>query len=108
MSAGTGENEQGLVKILDFTRLAAIAILLLHFYYYCYKAFEEWQLTTTITSRLLQNVYNTGLFDNFNFSKLIALGLLVISLIGAKGRKDEKLIGKTVVMWLLTGLILFF
>jgi len=108
MSSGTGENEQGLMKILDFTRLAAIAILLLHFYYYCYKAFEEWQLTTTITSRLLQNIYNTGLFSNFNFSKLIALGLLVISLIGAKGRKDEKLNSRSVVIGLMAGLFIFF
>jgi YWFCY protein len=108
MSSGTGENEQGLMKILDFTRLAAIAILLLHFYYYCYKAFEGWQLTATITSRLLQNIYNTGLFSSFNLSKLIALGLLVISLIGATGRKDEKLNGKTVTILLLTGLCLFF
>lgn len=108
MSTGTGENEQGLMKILDFTRLAAIVVLLLHFYYYCYKAFEEWQLTTTISSRLLQNIYSTGLFGNFNFSKLIALGLLVISLIGAKGRKDEKLNSKSVVTWLLIGLFLFF
>ena len=29
--SGTGENEVGLRKILDFTRLAAIAILMLHF-----------------------------------------------------------------------------
>jgi len=79
MSTGTGENEMGLMKILDFTRLTAIVILLLHFYYYCYKAFDEWQLTTTITSRLLQNIFNTGLFNNFYLSKLIALGLLVIS-----------------------------
>ena len=76
MSGGTGENEQGLIRILDFTRLAAIAVLLLHFYYYCYKAFEEWQLTATITSRLLQNIYNTGLFGDFNLSKLRALNVL--------------------------------
>jgi hypothetical protein len=30
----TGENEQGLRKILDFTRFASIFILLLHFYYW--------------------------------------------------------------------------
>src|SRR6266536_2646172 len=108
MSTGTGENEMGLTKILDFTRLTAIVILLLHFYYYCYKAFDEWQLTTTITSRLLQNIFNTGLFNNFYLSKLIALGLLVISLIGAKGKKDEKLKGKRIAIWLLTGLFLYF
>ncbi len=37
----TGENEQALRKILDMTRLISIAILVLHFYYYCYTAFEQ-------------------------------------------------------------------
>ncbi len=109
MSAGTGENEQGLMKILDFTRLAAIVILLLHFYYYCYAAFKNWQLTTTITNRLLMNIMKTGLFENSYTSKLIAIGLLVISLMGAKGKKDEKLKGQKhcvmVIDWLI--LILF-
>ena len=41
----TGENEQGLRKILDMTRLISIVILVLHFYYYCYAAFEHWHLT---------------------------------------------------------------
>ena len=40
----TGENEQGLRKILDLTRLISIAILLIHFYYYCYTAFKQWEL----------------------------------------------------------------
>jgi len=105
MSAGTGENEQGLMKILDFTRLAAIVILLLHFYYYCYAAFKNWQLTTTITNRLLMNIMKTGLFENSYTSKLIAIGLLVISLMGAKGKKDEKLKGQKhcvmVIDWLI-------
>lgn len=35
----TGENEQGLRKILDMTRLMSIVMLGQHFYYYCYKAF---------------------------------------------------------------------
>ncbi len=49
----TGENEQGLRKILDMTRLMSIAVLILHFYYYCYGAFEQWKLTTTISDRIL-------------------------------------------------------
>jgi hypothetical protein len=104
----TGENEQGLRKIIDMTRLISIVLLALHFYYYCYGAFVKWQLTSTISDRLLTNIRNTGLFNNFNISKLISLGFLVISLIGARGKKDEKLDHKTAFAYITTGLAIFF
>ncbi|MBN8718020.1 MAG: YWFCY domain-containing protein [Sediminibacterium magnilacihabitans] len=104
----TGENEQALRKILDMTRLISIAILGLHFYYYCYTAFGEWQLTATLTDRLMGNIRSTGLFNNFHTSKLFALGFLVISLLGAKGRKDEKLSYKTAFAYVVTGLLIYF
>lgn len=104
----TGENEMGLRKILDMTRFAAIFILLLHFYFYCYKAFEQWQLTNQITDRLLKNIIHTGLFNHFVTSKLIALGLLAISLMGARGKKDEKLQLKIIAWYTGTGLLLYF
>jgi hypothetical protein len=104
----TGENEQALRKILDMTRLISIAILGLHFYYYCYTAFGEWQLTATLTDRLMGNIRSTGLFNNFHTSKLFALGFLVISLLGAKGRKDEKLSYKTAFAYIITGLLIYF
>lgn len=105
---GAGENEMGLRKILDMTRFAAIFILLLHFYFYCYKAFEQWQLTNQITDRLLKNVMHTGLFNHFVISKLIALGLLAISLMGAGGKKDEKLQLKIIAWYIGIGLLLYF
>lgn len=104
----TGENEQALRKILDMTRLISIAILVLHFYYYCYGAFEQWHLTVTLTDRLMGNIRNTGLFNNFHVSKLIALGFLTISLMGARGRKDEKLSYKTAFAYIITGLLIYF
>ena len=104
----TGENEQALRKILDMTRLISIAILGLHFYFYCYTAFSEWQLTATLTDRLMGNIRSTGLFNNFHTSKLFALGFLVISLLGAKGRKDEKLNYKTAFAYIITGLLIYF
>jgi TusA-related sulfurtransferase len=104
----TGENEQALRKILDMTRLISIAILVLHFYYYCYTAFEQWNFTATLTDRLMGNIRNTGLFNNFNTSKLIALVFLIISLMGAKGRKDEKLSYKTAFAYIITGLLIYF
>lgn len=104
----TGENEQGLRKIIDMTRMISIIILVLHFYYYCYNAFAEWQLTTTISDRLLQNIFATGLFSNFSKSKLISLGFLLISLLGARGRKDEKLKYQTAFSYIITGLLIYF
>lgn len=104
----TGENEQGLRKILDMTRLISIVILAVHFYYYCYRAFETWKLTAVITDRLLGNIKMTGLFDRFNHSKLLALSFLLISLIGARGRKDEKLNYKIAFAYIITGLLIYF
>lgn len=104
----TGENEQGLRKILDMTRLMSLVVLGLHFYFYCYKAFEEWELTAELSDRLLINVGNTGLFRSFNTAKLIALGLLVISLMGAKGKKDEKQNYKTAFAYIIPGLLVYF
>ena len=104
----TGENEQGLRKIVDLTRFASIFILLLHFYYYCYVAFEQWEITSTITDRLMKNISNTGLFNNQLTSKFMALGLLVISLFGAQGKKDEKINWRSITAYLLIGLLLYF
>lgn len=108
MSLQTGENEQALRKILDMTRLISIVILVIHFYYYCYAAFLQWGLSSTFSDRILGNIYRTGLFSYFTKSKLISLGFLMISLLGAKGRKDEKLNHKTAFAYIITGLLLYF
>ncbi len=104
----TGENEQGLRKIVDLTRFASIFILLLHFYYYCYTAFAQWEIKSTITDRLMTNIMHTGLFSNQYTSKFLAVGLLIISLLGAQGKKDEKLNKRSIAAYLLIGLLLFF
>ena len=84
----TGESEESLRKILDMTRLISVVLLILHFYYFCYRAFEKWHLTLAFTDRLMANVRSTGLFNSFYSSKLFALVFLFISLLGAK-RKNE-------------------
>ena len=104
----TGENEQGFRKILDMTRLISIVLLGIHFYYYCYNAFDSWQLTSPLTDRIIVNIMNTGLFSNFQKSKLIVLGFLVISLLGVKGRKDKKANYRTAFTHIIFGLIIFF
>lgn len=106
--SSTGENEKGLKEILDFTRMASIVILLIHFYFYCYGAFKEWQFTAEIGDRFLQNLVKAGLFRSVVYSKLIAFGLLVISLFGARGRKDEKIKKSSIILYLVTGLTFYF
>jgi hypothetical protein len=108
MSSGTGESEKGLKEILDFSRYAAIIILLLHFYYYCYGAFRAWHITTAISDHFLVSISRTGLFSSINKSKLWALALLFISLLGARGKKDEKVKIQSVGIYLLVGLMLYF
>lgn len=108
MAIQTGENEQALRKILDMTRLISIVILVIHFYYYCYAVFRQWHLVSEFSDTILGNIQNTGLFNNFHKSKLFALGFLTISLIGTKGRKDEKLNSKTAFAYIITGAIIYF
>ncbi|MBV4357356.1 YWFCY domain-containing protein [Pinibacter aurantiacus] len=108
MTMQTGENQQGLKKIIDMTRMIAIVILLLHFYFFCYAAFKEWKLTSHISDQLLKNISHTGLFTYFEKTKLIALGFLLLSALGIKGRKSEKATITKSVAILTTGLIIYF
>lgn len=104
----TGEDLQGLRKITDFTRLISIFILAIHFYLSCYKAFDEWEWTAEITDRIIANISKTGLFSSILKPKLAALLLLAVFLLGIKGKKDEKINIRSIVAYLLTGLLLYF
>ena len=104
----TGENEQALRKIIDMTRLIAVVVLCLHFYYYCYGLFHGYGWVSAFTDRILANIAKTGLYGGFHHSKFIALGLLVVSLMGAKGKKDDRLGYKTALVYILTGLLTYF
>lgn len=106
--AGTGENEVGLRKILDFTRFGSMLFLLLHLYYCCYGCFKQWGLTAEIGDRFLVNIEKTGLLDSPLKSKLFALALLTISLLGAKGKKDEGIKVPIIIGQIVTGLLLYF
>ncbi|HMH32134.1 MAG TPA: conjugal transfer protein MobC [Puia sp.] len=108
MTINTGENDQGLRKIMDMTRAMSILLLCLHFYYYCHSAFKLWNLTTSVGDRVLFNVEGTRLFAGFNKAKLLAIIMLSLSLIGAKGKKDEKLGYQTAGIYVYAGLLLYF
>jgi hypothetical protein len=106
MSNGTGENEMGLHKILEFIRAGGLIILLLHFCFRCYDSFLNWGLTTTFSDRFMLNIAKTGLFEGSR-AKYLSFGLLVISLAGSKGRKDEKLKKQSIAATIIIGLLLY-
>lgn len=103
----TGEDERGLRKILDMTRLMSLVLLGLHFYYSCYAAFSDWGLTASLSDNLLRNVRKSGLFDADWIAKSLSLGMLVISLFGAKGKKEENLSLRSGVAYFMTGLVVY-
>lgn len=104
----TGEDISSLRKILDMSRAIGICLLLLHFYYYCYTAFEQWQLTSDILSRILQHITATGLFHHALTSKILAMLFLALSLLGMRGRKNEEITFHSCVKIILAGLFLYF
>ena len=60
----TGENTEGLRKIIDMTRQISIVLLILHYYVYCYGAFRQWGLSHSISDKFLLNLQYTGLFNH--------------------------------------------
>ena len=104
----TGEDAQGLRKIVDFTRFISVIILGIHFYSFCYEVFNGWGLTAEITDRIIFNISKTAVFNHMMNAKLASLLFLGISLIGLKGKKDENIQLKLISKYLFSGLVLYF
>ncbi|TBO44257.1 conjugal transfer protein MobC [Pedobacter kyonggii] len=104
----TGEDTQGLRKILDMTRLISLVILCMHIYIYGYQAFREWGLSTLITDRLFLNFAKLEMFRHPLLTKAVVLLFLGISLIGAKGKKSEELKLKPILLQIVIGLMVYF
>jgi hypothetical protein len=104
----TGENEQALRKIIDFTRLLSIAVLLIHFYLVCYPTFQELKLTHKVVDHILLPLSRMAVFKTVLAAKFSALGLLIVSLVGSKGKRDDKIRPKTIITYCLTGLLIYF
>ncbi|MEJ6979448.1 conjugal transfer protein MobC [Pedobacter sp. P351] len=104
----TGENEQGLRKIMDFTRMLSISILTIHLYLSGYSLFKDCGLSSTVTDRILISFSKMEIFKSDLTSKAGSLMLLLISLLGVKGRKDENILVNPLILYALIGIALFF
>lgn len=103
----TGEDTQGLRKIVEFTRLISIFILAIHFYIVCYNAFANWHWTAAITDRIVSSIARISLFTSIWKPRLAALVCLTISMVGVKGKPDEKVNFKNISTYLLSGLLIY-
>lgn len=104
----TGEDIYGMRKVLDLSRWISIVLLLIHFYFICYGAFQAWGLTADLSDRLLANIARTGLFHRFWICKTFSLVFLVLSMLGARRRKDEGLDYTNGLMSIFTGVAIYF
>lgn len=102
----TGENEQALRKIIDFTRLLSISLLVLHFYIFCHPVFTTER--SLFIDRIIINLLKMNAISDLETAKVLIMGLLVISLFGAKGKKDEKVNIRQAVILMCAGIVLYF
>lgn len=104
----TGENEQALRKIIDFTRFLSIVVLLIHFYLLGYAAFAEWHLTGKVFDHIMLPVSRFPIFHSILYVKATVMLLMIVSVIGSRGKKDTKIQPRNIVVYALFGLSLFF
>lgn len=103
------EDEKALKKIMDFMRLFAIVLLGINIYYYCYGYFQSMGWSSATVERIMgQLTKNSFLFKASWVSKALAVVFLLLSCLGTKGRKDEKVKGISVVGYGLIGCALVF
>ncbi len=108
MTMKTNENEIGLKKIMDMTRLISVVLLALHFYDSCYGFFKLRGWIHVISDQVLHNIHKTGLFSDFHKSKVMALVFLTLSLLGVKAKKAEAFNYRLCLAYIISGLLLYF
>ncbi len=64
-------------------------------------------VVSTITDRIIANIAKTGLFTNMFKPKLAGLICLAVSLVGVKGKKDEKINWRNITAYLISGLLIY-
>lgn len=100
---------RALGKIIDFFRAAAVVLLIMHCYWYCYQAFHQMGLYNQVVNDLLIKIAHMGLFDDYLTNKFICIGMLALSCLGNKGVKNEKITWTKIgVVGLLGGALFFF
>ena len=100
---------RGLAKVMEFMRAISIIFVLINIYWYCYEAFQQWNLTIETLNKILLGFQRTsGLFSSILWTKLFAVVFLALSCLGTKGVKEEKISWTKISVLLIIGTQLFF
>lgn len=100
---------RGLAKVMDFMRAISILFVVINIYWFCYQSFREWGINIGVVDKTLLNFQRTaGLFSNILYTKLFSVVFLVLSCLGTKGVKEEKITWNKIYVFLIIGFILFF
>jgi len=100
---------RGLAKVMEFMRAISILFVLINIYWYCYEAFQQWNLTLETLNKILLGFQRTGgLFSSILWTKLFAAVFLELSCLGTKGVKEEKISWTKISVLLIIGTQLFF
>lgn len=100
---------RGLAKVMEFMRAISILFVLINIYWYCYEAFQQWNLTIETLNKILLGFQRTGgLFSSILWTKLFAVVFLALSCLGTKGVKEEKISWTRISVLLIVGTQLFF
>lgn len=97
----TGEDTQGLRKILDLSRMISVFLLAMHFYIRFFQVFKDLCWQSEITDRIVGQLAKLAIFDGWWLAKFAALLFLAISLLGVKGKKDEEISLKKIYLYML-------
>ncbi|RKD15211.1 hypothetical protein BCY91_06775 [Pelobium manganitolerans] len=87
--------------------MLSVAILVIHFYLTCYLVFRDNGLSWPVTDRMLIVLSRMKIFNSISSAKIGSILLLLISLCGAKGRKDEKSDVRSLLTYSVIGLLLY-
>ena len=79
---------RGLAKVMEFMRAISIVFVVIHVYWFCYRAFVDAGINIGVVDKILLNFQRTaGLFSNLLVTKVFAVIFLALSCLGTKGVK---------------------
>jgi hypothetical protein len=103
------EDEKTLSKISNFIRAGSIIMLMAHMYWFCHALFAHfgWAIKN-IDNFFVRLNASSGIFSSIWSSKIICVLALLVSCMGSKGKKDEKISINTILRRGTIGATLFF
>lgn len=103
------EDQRGLQKIMDLIRFISVILIGMNIYYFGHSYLDIQGLTRPEIDDVFKKIQiGTGIFTTTWTTKLMALLLLALSVLGTRGNKSEKVSLKKILIYLFTGGFLFF